>query len=95
MSESKDVRIYVCPAPSDEIIERFPDNLFGNCDFCGDEITFRPDAPTFMKKSCFRCAAVDIAKAKAIKDQVEFKVWNKKECIELLKKLVAEKERGQ
>lgn len=85
---SEDKQVYICASPSEEIREMFPDNLYGNCPDCGDEITFRPDAPKDIKKLCFRCAGIDIEVSKANKEPMEVKLWNEEECKDLIKKLI-------
>jgi len=53
----KELPIVVC-APSsfkDPAMERFPDNVLGECSTCGEEVTHRPHIPTPSTLMCTGC----------------------------------------
>ncbi|MDE3114167.1 MAG: hypothetical protein KGL26_01080 [Pseudomonadota bacterium] len=49
----------VC-ARTPDIVDRFTDNLYGCCAFCGHKIYFRPATRPYEPKICLPCAHIEM-----------------------------------
>ena len=72
---AKDTEVYVCPHPS-KVDPKYTDNQQGKC-ACGADISFRPYAPTYMRKICYDCANFEAFLKTLEGEEIKIETWHR------------------